>query len=55
MNNPLNPTFVSQWPPAPQCTLHVTKGFRIEMVHPLPSRWVRFWQRLILGFRWEKI
>jgi hypothetical protein len=30
-------------------------GFVIDSILPLPNRWWRFWQWLLLGWEWEDI
>jgi len=41
------------FPPRPW-RLWLTTEFWLDHSHR-PNRWVRFWQRLLLGFRWEPI
>jgi len=35
--------------------LHVSPSFIIHCAHPPPHWWFRFWQRLLLGWRWERV
>lgn len=39
------------------CTLVPPAAVRLIIAteHGMPNRWYRFWQRLLLGWRWEKI
>ena len=41
--------------PKPTGFLHIGDGVTFSYYHKLPNRFHRFMQRLILGFRWEKV
>lgn len=41
--------------PKPTGFLHIGDGVSFSYYHKLPNRFHRFMQRLILGFRWEKV
>lgn len=45
---------VANWP-KPQSHLIIVDGFYIEFNHPMPCAFWRFWQWVLLGWRWEKI
>lgn len=38
----------------PICRLRLVDGFEICFAKPMPCRWWRFWQWLLLGWRWDK-
>ena len=40
---------------APLVCLRIIDGFEIRLTRPMPCRWWRFWQRLLLGWRWEVV
>lgn len=40
--------------PPSQSRLIINENFIVEFVKPMPSRWHRFWYRLLLGWRWEE-
>lgn len=48
-----SPTFLKfDTPPAYKWLLRLTPYFAVS--HPeRPNRWVRFWQRVLLGWKWE--
>ena len=39
----------------PQSCLHLVAGFEVAFAKPMPCRWWRFWQWLLLGWRWEAV
>lgn len=36
-------------------SLVISDGFCIDLPHKKPNAWVRFWQRFLLGWRWEDV
>lgn len=38
----------------PKSRLHITPGLALYSLSPMPNRWWRFWQWLLLGWRWSK-
>ena len=45
--------FLSIEEATPLVRLHIIDGFEIHLAKPMPRRWWRFWQRALLGWRWE--
>lgn len=41
-------------PRQPPYALYVTENFLLATFDKRPNRWHRFWQRLLLGWRWEE-
>ena len=41
------PTYRSQ--------LNINDGVIFQFVRPIPSRWHRFWYRVLLGWEWEEL
>jgi hypothetical protein len=39
----------------PKSVLFVNAILRIESQEPMPNAWIRFWQRVLLGWRWEAL
>ena len=48
-------TFTASLPPPPESRLIITSDFAVYTRQPMPSHWVRFWYRFLLGWRWEAI
>jgi hypothetical protein len=42
-------------PPPNQARLIIHDGFVIEFAKAPPNRWCRFWGRVLLGWRWERL
>lgn len=40
---------------SPKSLLKINEGFIIYTQYPIPNRWIRFWQRVFFGFKWEKL
>ena len=41
--------------PTVQSVLRLSPCFTVHCTHPMPSRWVRFWQWALLGWTWESV
>ena len=39
---------------APQSRLRIANCVSITFTEPMPCRWWRFWQRVLLGWTWEE-
>jgi len=39
----------------PKYILHITPQYGIGFHDEQPSAWVRFWQKALLGWTWEKL
>jgi len=64
--DPQDGTTMSGWEPTtvpflsiteaePLVCLRIIDGFEIRFHKPMPCRWWRFWQRLLLGWRWDVV
>jgi hypothetical protein len=42
-------------PPHWRSRLHIHRGTCFMFNTPPPCTWWRFWQRVLLGWRWEKV
>jgi hypothetical protein len=49
------PLLVVSIPPPVRSVLHVSNVMRLESPDPPPHWWLRFWQRVLLGWRWERV
>lgn len=38
----------------PQSKLKIGPDLELHSSYPMPGRWHRFWQRVLLGWQWEK-
>ena len=41
-------------PPPVLSRVHIG-GLAVQLCSPQPNAWHRFWQRVVLGVRWEKV
>lgn len=56
MNAPAAGPYLLIVNPPIRSVLHLTNGvIRIESHRPAPNAWIRFWHRVLLGWRWERI
>jgi len=46
--------WVILFPPA-QARLYLNATLLFDSTSPPPRRWYRFWQRVLLGWRWEEV
>jgi hypothetical protein len=37
-----------------QSWLFIAEGFGVSLTSKMPNAWIRFWQRLLLGWEWRK-
>jgi hypothetical protein len=51
----LNPISLSAWTfvPKTRSILRITPDFHLYQTRPKPNRWIRFWQRVLLGWTWN--
>jgi hypothetical protein len=49
------PLLVVSIPPPVRAVLYVSNVMRLESPDPPPNLWLRFWQRVLLGWRWERV
>lgn len=47
------PCYTFTGSPEVKSVLHITPCFAINCTHPMPCLLVRFWHRVLLGWRWE--
>jgi hypothetical protein len=50
------PESLSAWSfmPKMKSIIEITANLRIYQTCPMPNRWVRFWQRVLLGWKWRE-
>ncbi len=41
--------------PIPVSRIWIVHDVAVTSSRPMPNRWVRFWQRIFFGWRWETI
>ena len=44
-----------QLPPPSLSILTINENFQVHFTDPMPGRWHRFWYRVLLGWKWEKV